>query len=113
MLAYGYGAGNVQPNSTVSGGNLYYVSSFSGSNALDWNWSGTNRSGDAKPQINIGRMGFNWNGNVGTQPLYNSTALSGTWRALTTTSSFTNVGYCGCAGVTSMYAYFGLFVRVS
>jgi hypothetical protein len=121
MLAAVNTTGNVLPNNTYSGGDLYYVTTISqlydgrtmfieGSNGAFPRAYVGNGAGGAYPSLyGVGR---NTNGNTGFTIPGGMASLSGTWRALTPAAP-RNSSYNSCDGQTSCGMYGGLFVRVS
>jgi hypothetical protein len=61
----------------------------------------------------FGKQGISWTGNVGLSPMSNTTALSGTWRALSWSGQAVADSYCTCNNLRTHYFNFGLYVRVS
>lgn len=110
---------NVLPNSTHSGGNLYYANAVS--QIYDNRTWYTQGSFNNPPNTSVGisnqlpsfyGMGNLVNGNTGWVAPGGSATLSGTWRLLTPLPARVT-SYNSCDNRTSTATYGGLFVRVS
>ena len=107
---------NFGTNATTAGSDLRYPSQIS-------NWNGPNQfqtvgSGGSIPRSIADPMGSSFtqyvSGNQGNSGnAIGTTALSGTWQAVTPASGRGNNGFCGCNNSTDQFFGYTLWVRIS
>ncbi len=104
---------NFNTNSTTAGSNLRYLPTVS-----YWDGPSSFNAGGGIPRANCSINGGRWTqyltGNVGNGGnALNTTALSGTWRAIIPSGARTHNGYCGCNNSTEQIFAMSMWVRVS
>ena len=106
--------GNQNVGGTVSGGNLYYPTALSGTlSAGTFGWQMGNSQSATNPIIGSKDLQWFTSGSAGIVAPINSSALSGTWRALTQSATQISFAYCSCNNFTRQGGFYSLWVRIS
>jgi hypothetical protein len=111
LLAYA-GTSSVTGGNTVSGSNLYYMSSITASDGFGLFSEGTNGGGNPKTNWSAAAADRQVTGNGGFSVPGGATALSGTWR-VTYGAGARFSQYDGDSNQTGSTSRIALFVRVS